>query len=99
MERNSSTRNTEHFSYVTTFPDAATEMIKLSGIEFNSRCIMLEEAKMKSPNFFETNICGATSPVSNNRLPDEKNNKESSLWLLAKLKRGSKSYTKYIKFF
>ena len=46
-------------------------MIKLNGIEFRSKCIIVEEAKNKPTAFSEANALRPTSPVFGNHLTDE----------------------------
>ena len=52
-----------------------TELIKLNGIEFNSKCIIVEEAKNKPTAFSEANAVRPTSPVFGNHLTDENQGK------------------------
>ena len=48
-----------------------TELIKLNGIQFNSKCITVQEAKNKPTAFSEANALRPTSPVFSNHLTDE----------------------------
>ena len=50
-------------------------MIKLNGIEFNSKCIIVEEAKNKPTAFSEANALRPISPVFGNHLTDENQSK------------------------
>ena len=51
MSTNSNTGKKEIFCCVTAPEHATTELIKLNGIQFNSKCIVVEEAKNKSTDF------------------------------------------------
>ena len=55
--------------------NGTTELIKLNGIEFNSKCITVEEAKNKPTAFSEANAPRPTSPVFGNHLTDENQSK------------------------
>ena len=45
MSTNSDTDKNKYFAYVTAPEHVTTELIKLNGIEFSSKCIIVEEAK------------------------------------------------------
>ena len=51
MLTNLNTGKKKYFVYVTAPEHATAEMIKLNGIEFNSKCIIVEEAKNKRTTF------------------------------------------------
>ena len=51
MLTNLNTGKKKYFVYVTAPEHASAEMIKLNGIEFNSKCIIVEEAKNKRTTF------------------------------------------------
>ena len=51
--KNSNTGKKRYFTYVTVPEHVTTELIKLHGIQFNSKCIIVEEAKNKLPDFSE----------------------------------------------
>ena len=59
-------------------------MIKLNGIEFNSKCTIVEEAKHKPTTFSEANVLRPTSPVFGNHLTDENQSK----LLIGSVKKG-----------
>ena len=61
----------KYFTYVTAPEHVTTELIKLNGIEFNSKCIIVEEAKNKPTAFSEANALRPTSLVFGNHLTDE----------------------------
>ena len=48
-----------------------TELIKLNGIQFNSKCLIVEETKNKPTSFFDANVPRPTAPVISNHLTDE----------------------------
>ena len=48
-----------------------TELIKLNGIQFNSKCVIVEETKNKPTSFFDANVPRPTAPVFSNHLTDE----------------------------
>ena len=48
-----------------------TELIKLNGIQFNSKCVIVEETKNKPAAFFDANVPRPTSPVFSNHLTYE----------------------------
>ena len=75
MSTNSNTGKQKYFAYVTAPEHITTELIKLNGIEFNSKCIIVEEAKHKSTTFSEANVLRPTSPVFGNHLTDENQSK------------------------
>ena len=50
-------------------------MIKLNGIQFNSKCIIVEEDKNSRIAFSEANVLRPTSPVFGNHLTDENQSK------------------------
>ena len=58
------------FAYITAPEHVAIELIKLKGIQFHSKCIIVEEAKNKSTTFSEANVFRPTSPVFGNHLTD-----------------------------
>ena len=70
MSTNSSTGKKTYFAYVTAPEHVTNELIKLNGIEFNSKCIIVEEAKNKPTAFSEANAFRSTSPVFGNHLTD-----------------------------
>ena len=63
MSTNSNTGKKKYFAYVIAPEHVTTELIKLNGIEFNSKCIIVEESKNKTTAFSETNAFGPTSPI------------------------------------
>ena len=75
MSTNSNNGKKKYFAYVTAPEHVTTELIKLNGIEFNSKCIIVEEAKNKPTAFSEANALRATSPVFGNHLTDENQRK------------------------
>ena len=75
MSTNSNTGKKKYFAYVTAPEHVTTELIKLNGIEFNSKCIIVEEAKNKPAAFSEANALRPTSPVFGNHLTDENQSK------------------------
>ena len=75
MTTNSNTGKKKYFAYVTAPEHVTTELIKLNGKEFNSKCIIVEEAKNKSTAFSEANALRPTSPVFGNHLTDENQSK------------------------
>ena len=75
MSTNSNTGKKKYFAYVTAHEHVTTELIKLNGIEFNSECIIVEEAKNKPKAFSEANALRPTSPVFRNHLADENQSK------------------------
>ena len=75
MSTNSNTGKKKYFAYVTAPEHVTTELIKLNGIEFNSKCIIVEEAKNKPTAFSEANALRPTSPVFGNHLTDENQSK------------------------
>ena len=75
MSTNSNTGKKKYFAYVTAPEDVTTELIKLNGIEFNSKCMIVEEAKNKPTAFSEANALRPTSPVFGNHLTDENQSK------------------------
>ena len=70
MSTNSNTGKKKYFAYVTAPEHVTTELIKLNGIDSNSKCIIVEEAKNKSTAFSEANVLRPTSPVFGNHLTD-----------------------------
>ena len=75
MSTNSNTDKKKYFTYVTAPEHITTELIKLNGIEFNSKCTVVEEAKNKPTAFSEANVVRLTSPVFGNHLTDENQSK------------------------
>ena len=75
MSKNSNTGKKKYFAYVTAPEHVTTELIKLNGIEFNSKCIIVEEAKNKPTAFSEAKTLRPTSPVFGNHLTDENQSK------------------------
>ena len=75
MSTNSNNGKKKYFAYVTTPEHVTTELIKLNGIEFNSKFIIVEEAKNKPTSFSEANALRPTSPVFGNHLTDENQSK------------------------
>ena len=71
MSTISKTANMKYFAYVTAPQRITTELIQLIGIQFNSKCIIVEEAKNKPTDFSEANIHRPTSTVFSNHLTDE----------------------------
>ena len=71
MPPNSNTGKKKYFVYVTGPKQVTTELIKLNGIEFTSKCVIVEEAKNKTTAFSEANVLRPTSPVLENYLTDE----------------------------
>ena len=63
------------FAYVTAPEHVITELVKLNGIQFNSKRIIVEEAKNKLTVFSEANVLRPTSPVFGNHLTDENRSK------------------------
>ena len=51
MSTNLNTGKKKYFVYVTAPEHVAAEMIKLNGIEFDSKCIIVEEAENKRTTF------------------------------------------------
>ena len=77
MSTNSNTGKKKYFAYVTAPEHVTGELIKLNGIEFNSKCMIVEEAKNKPTAFSEANALRRTSPVFGNHLTDENQSKLS----------------------
>ena len=75
MSTNSSTGKKKYFAYVTAPEHVTTKLIKLNGVEFNSKCIIVEVAKNKPTAFSEANARRPTSPVFVNGLTDENQSK------------------------
>ena len=75
MSTNSNTRKRQYHAYVTAPEHVTTELIKLNGIEFNSKCIIVEEAKNKPSAFSEANVLRPKSQVFCNHLTDENQSK------------------------
>ena len=75
MSTNSNTGKKKYFAYVTAPQHVTTEFIKLNGIQFNSKCIIVEEAKKKSVTFSEANVLRPKSPVFSNHSTDENQSK------------------------
>ena len=71
MSTNSNTRKKKDFA-----PQQVTnELIKLHGIQFNSKCLIVEEAKTKTTAFSEANLLKPIWPVFGNHLKDENQSK------------------------
>ena len=68
---NSNNSKKKYFALVTTPQHVTTELIKLNGIQFNSKCITVQEAKNKPTAFSEANALRPTSPFFSNHLTDE----------------------------
>ena len=64
MSTNSNTGKKTYFAYVTAPEHVTTELIKLNGIEFNSKCIIVEEAKNKPTVQFSRRIISPNAPLS-----------------------------------
>ena len=75
MSTNSNAGKKKYFPYVTPPEHVTTELIKLNGIQFNSKCVKVEEAKNKPTAFFEANVVRPTSPVLDNHLTNENQSK------------------------
>ena len=75
MSTNSNTGKKKYFAYVTAPEYVTTDLINLNGIEFNSKCIIVEEAKNKPTAFSEANALRPTSPFFGNHLTDENQSK------------------------
>ena len=75
MSTNSNTGKKKYFAYVTALEHVTTELIKLNGKEFNSKCIIVKEVKNKTTAFSEANVFRRTSPVFGNHLTDENQSK------------------------
>ena len=60
MSTNSNTDKKKYFAYGTAPEHVTTELIKLNGIEFNSKCIIVEEAKNKPTAFSQANVLRPT---------------------------------------
>ena len=75
MSTNSNTGKKNYFTNVTALEHVTTEVIKLKGIQFNSKCIIVEKAKNKPPAFSEVSVVRPTSPVFGNYLADENQSK------------------------
>ena len=75
MSTNSNTGKKKYFAYVTAPEHVTTELIKLNGIEFNSKCIIVEEAKNKPTTFSEANVLRPKTSVFGNYLTDENQSK------------------------
>ena len=75
MSTNSNIGKKKYFAYVTAPEHVTAELIKLNGIEFNSKCIIVEEAKNKPTAVSEANVLRPTSPVFGNHLTDENESK------------------------
>ena len=56
MSTNSNTGKKKYFAFVTAPDHVTTELIKLNGIHFSSKYIIVEEAKNKSTAFSEANV-------------------------------------------
>ena len=93
MSSNSNTRNRKYFAYVTAPQYVTTELIKLNGIQLNSKCIIVEEAKNKPTTFSEANILRPTSPAFSNHSANE--NYQNKL-PIGSSKKFSKTVTKFI---
>ena len=65
----------KYFVYVTALEHVTTELINLNGIQFNAKCIIVEEVKNKPTTFSEANVLGPTSPFFGNHLTDENQSK------------------------
>ena len=61
MSKNSKTGKKKYFAFVTAPEHVTTELIKLNGIQFNPKCIIVEEAKIKPTAFSEANVLRPTS--------------------------------------
>ena len=66
MSTDANTGKKKYFANVTAPEHVTTELIKLNGIEFSSKCITVEEAKNKPTAFSEANVLRPTSPVFGN---------------------------------
>ena len=63
MSTNSKPEKKEIFCLCRCAEHVTTELIKLNGIQFSSKCIIVEEAKQKPTAFSEANILRTKSPV------------------------------------
>ena len=62
MPTHSNTGKKKYFAYVTAPEHVTTELIKLNGIQFDTKYIIVE-AKSKPTAFSEANVLRPTSPV------------------------------------
>ena len=63
MSTNSNTGKKKYFAYVTAPEHVTTDLIKLNGIQFNSKYIIVKEPTNKLTSFSEANILTPISPV------------------------------------
>ena len=76
MPTSSNTGKKKYFAYATASKlHVTTELIKLNGIQFSSKCITVEEAKKSPTAVSEENALRPTSPVFSNNLTNENQSK------------------------
>lgn len=63
MQMNSNTGNKKYFPYASASQHVATELTKLNGIQFNTKCIIVEEEENKPATFSEANVPRPTLSV------------------------------------
>ena len=63
---NSNSGNKKYFANVAAAQHVTTELMNLNGIQFKTKCIIVEEEENKPPTFSEANVSRPTSSVSVN---------------------------------
>ena len=72
MSTNSNDGNMNYFAYITAPQHVTNELIQLNGTEFNSKCLIVQEAKNKPTTAFsEVRVPTTISPIFYNHLKNK----------------------------